>query len=107
MTAVLFVLAAATGALGRYGVNQLGVGSTWTRTLGVNVAGAFAFGLLAANAESAATLTVVGTGLLGSFTTFSTFALEASTGPARQRLLVTGSTLVLGLGAGALGMTLG
>jgi len=49
---------------------------------------------------------VIGTGLLGSFTTFSMFALEvAEERPARRVAIVAGS-LVLGIGAAAIGFAL-
>jgi CrcB protein len=60
--------AAATGRLNRDGRFPVG-------TLAVNVAGSLALGLLAGVGPPAAT--VAGTGLLGAFTTFSTFAADA------------------------------
>lgn len=105
MTAVLFVGAAAVGAALRHQVNR--AGWAWRGTLAINVVGAFALGwLLAGNPSTGATMTV-GTGLLGSFTTFSSFALEASTGGRRQRITVIGATLALGLAAVAAGHALG
>lgn len=80
-------------------------------TLAVNVAGSFVLGLVAAAALPAWALTLLGTGLCGSLTTFSTFGYET------VRLLEDGSyaaalanavgNLALGLGAGALGWWLG
>ena len=78
-------------------------------TMAVNVSGAFALGLLAGAA--AGTLTVVGTGGLGTFTTFSTFTADAvALGDTRigtRRGRSVGhilNTLVLGVGAAALGL---
>ena len=46
--------------------------------MGINVVGAFALGVVVATDPGARTLTVVGAGLLGNLTTYSTFALEAT-----------------------------
>ena len=105
MTALLFVLAAGLGAAARHGVNQLGSG--WVGTVVVNVVGAFSVGWLVANDPGATAVTVVGVGFLGSLTTFSTFALEATEGPVGRRLAVVTTTLALGVPAAALGFALG
>lgn len=104
MTPVLFVLAAGTGAALRYTVNRLGRG--WLGTLAVNVLGSLLLGLLIGSDPSSSTLTVIGTGLLGSFTTFSTFALEVAEQGAIHRLANVGGSLVLGIGAVAIGVGL-
>ena len=104
MTAMLFVVAAGAGAGLRHVVN--GTGHGWLGTLAVNVVGSFLLGWLVAAEPGASTLTVIGTGLLGSFTTFSMFALEvAEAGPVR-RLAIVGASVVLGLGAAAIGIAL-
>jgi CrcB protein len=85
----LFLLAAAGGAIGagaRYLVNigsvaLLGVGFPWGTFL-VNVVGSFLMGAVVAAAEpmlegSAAWRTFLATGVLGGFTTFSAFSLDA------------------------------
>lgn len=105
MTALWFVLAAAAGAVARHQVNRLGTG--WRGTMALNVVGAFALGLLVASDPGSTTLTVVGTGLCGSLTTFSTFALEFAEAPRRIRLVILVGTVALGLGAAALGYSLG
>lgn len=105
MTAFLFACAAGLGAATRHAVNRVGVG--WVGTFAVNVIGAFALGWLVAARPGADMLTVVGTGFLGSLTTFSTFALEATDGPARRRAAVVMATLVVGLAAAAAGWALG
>jgi len=105
VTAALFVLGASTGAVLRHLVNRLGRG--WLGTLAINTTGAFALGLLLASGAGTETITVVGVGLLGSLTTFSTFSLEVIEAPRRNRLVIVSLTLVLGLGAAALGHALG
>lgn len=101
MTALLFVGGAALGAVVRHLVNQIGLG--WIGTLIVNVVGAFALGMLVAIDPGARTVTVLGAGILGNLTTFSTFALEATDVGGRQRATVIVTTSTLGLGAAALG----
>lgn len=105
MTAVLFAAAAGLGAATRLGVNTLGW--TWLSTLAVNVVGSLLLGWLIASQPTDATLTVVGTGYLGSLTTFSMFAIEAGEGGPRRRWAVVTSNLLLGLAAASLGHALG
>lgn len=77
MIAVLVVLAGGVGACLRHAV-VLAAGSRPHRaTWAVNLAGSFALGLLAARLNDPSTVLVVGTGLLGGFTTFSTAALDS------------------------------
>lgn len=104
MTPALFVVAAGTGAALRHAVNRLGLG--WLGTLTINVLGSLLLGLLIGSDPSASTLTVIGTGLLGSFTTFSTFALEVAEQGAAARIAIVGGSLMLGIGAAAIGFGL-
>ena len=105
MTAFLFVVASGLGAATRLRVNQFGW--TWISTLVVNVAGAFALGWLLAGNPSDTTATVVGTGFLGSLTTFSMFALEATEGAPKRRIAIIASNLALGLAAASVGHAIG
>jgi CrcB protein len=113
------LLAGAVGALLRYEVElhvrrRLGPEFPWG-TLVINVTGAFVLGLLTGLADHrgvpGAVLTVVGTGLLGAFTTFSTFAFDtvglAERGRPGGAAANVGASLVLGLGAAALGLLAG
>src|SRR4051794_41643682 len=73
-------LAGGAGALVRFGLDalvgeRLGSGFPWG-TLAVNLSGAFRLGVIAGSAVHGHGLTVAGTGLLGSHTTFSTWMLE-------------------------------
>jgi fluoride exporter len=106
MTVLLFVLAAATGAGLRHGVNRLCDHAAlpgWTGTLAVNVAGSFVLGFLVGSESSAPVLTVVGTGGCGAFTTFSTFALDAVNGRGRHTAIVVATSLGAGLAAAVAG----
>jgi fluoride exporter len=108
ITAVTFVLAAAGGALAR-----AEAGRRWNRhdgfplgTLIVNVTGSFMLGLLSEVAPP--TITVLGVGGLGAYTTFSSFARDAvalaeTSGLGRAVGYVT-STCLLCIGAAGLGV---
>ena len=119
MIVVGLLLAGAVGALLRYEVElhvrrRLGPEFPWG-TLVINVSGGFVLGLLTGLAAhhgiSSGTLTVLGTGLLGAYTTFSTFTYET------VRLLEDGRlgeagvnvavSVVVGFGAAAAGLALG
>ena len=84
MTVALLVVAGACGALARYevelAVRRRAVGSFPYGTLLINVSGSLVLGVLAGlaahNGVSARVVTVAGTGLLGAYTTFSTFEME-------------------------------
>lgn len=97
---VAVALGGALGASARFGVSLL-VAQTqperpWLATFVVNVVGAFAFGLIAGwltsrGQWSELTQAFVLTGLLGAFTTFSTFAYD------HLRLLDTNGAFAAGL----------
>jgi fluoride exporter len=81
MMLVLIALAGALGAIGRYGI-VLAVGARPfpAATLGINLAGSFALGVFLEVAVTRrwpdVVVLPVATGLLGAFTTFSTFSVE-------------------------------
>lgn len=80
-------------------------------TLTVNLSGAFALGLLAGLALTGDGLRLLGTGLLGAYTTFSTWALEthrqAEDGRFGGAALNVAMSLVLGLACAWAGRRLG
>jgi CrcB protein len=80
-------------------------------TLAVNLSGALALGILVGAAVSGDGLRLAGTGLLGAYTTFSTWAFEshrlAEDGRLRLGLANLVVSLVLGLGAAWLGRRIG
>jgi fluoride exporter len=107
-------VAGGAGALARFALDavvgeRLGSGFPWG-TLAVNLSGAFALGVIAGAAVHGHAVTIVGTGLLGSYTTFSTWMLESQRlGEDGQPWLLVANlalTLAAGLGAVALGRAL-
>lgn len=106
----------AVGSLGRYGVGVLmarlvGLAFPWA-TLLVNVVGGLTMGLLTARIgpEHEHIRLLVGVGILGGFTTFSTFSLEAVRLLQHQPgagALYMAASLVLSVGACWMGLVLG
>ena len=94
------------GAVGR----RLGTGFPYG-TLAVNVSGAFALGALAGAVVDSDVNRLAGTGLIGAFTTFSTWALEShrlgEDGQGRVAAANFAISLLLGLGAAWAGRRLG
>ena len=110
ITAAAFVAAAIAGALTR-----AEAGRRWNRhngfavgTLIVNVTGSFMLGLLSDMAPT--TMTVVGVGGLGAYTTFSSFARDAVALAELRRLttaaLYVAATCALGLAFAAVGVAI-
>ncbi|MGD0881777.1 MAG: fluoride efflux transporter CrcB [Acidimicrobiales bacterium] len=119
MTAVLVAVAGAAGALLRYEVEL-----TVRRRKGahlpfgillINVSGSFVLGVLAGLAEHhgipASVVTVAGTGLVGAYTTFSTFSFDTISlvelGRLRAAVGNLAVSLVLGMGAAGVGLVIG
>lgn len=114
-TILQVALGGATGAVGRYligvlAVRLLGHGFPWG-TLAVNVIGSFLMGVLVtvlAKKGGTHLSPLLATGILGGFTTFSTFSLDAITIYERgQVMLAAGyvvASLVLSLAAIAFGL---
>lgn len=111
----LVAVGGALGAVGRYGlavfIDERVQGRFPAGTLVVNVLGCLALGALMAAAEgtelSPRVRLALGPGVLGAFTTFSTFSVETLAllreGRAGAALLSVGANLLLGLLAAALG----
>ncbi|MGK9220573.1 MULTISPECIES: fluoride efflux transporter FluC [unclassified Microbacterium] len=79
--------------------------------LAVNVSGSLALGVLTGAALGWPWLAIVGTGLLGGYTTFSTVSLDAAAflreGQVRKALLDALGTLALCVAAAAAGVAIG
>lgn len=103
------------GALARFGLTLLVADRLHPHlplgTLAVNVSGALLLGLLAGAAVEGDVRLLLGAGLLGSYTTFSTWMVETQRieEAGRRRIAVTNIVLsvILGLGAAALGHAIG
>lgn len=112
MQVVLIAIAGAAGALSRYGIGTAVGGRSfpWS-TLGINLAGSFALGLVLRVAElrdwpQDVTLPLA-VGFLGAFTTFSTFSVETfdllRTDRAPEAAVYVALSVLGGLAAAAVG----
>lgn len=118
MSAPTIVAVGALGGLGavaRFGLDGLISGRLRSEfpfgTLIVNVLGAFVLGLLVGAAVSSTAYTLIGTGWVGAFTTFSTWMFEGhrlgEEGNLRLGVLNFGISLILGLGGAWAGRHVG
>jgi CrcB protein len=119
MQIILVFLGAGIGGVlrflfGKAATQMMGAGFPYG-TLGVNVIGGFCMGIAAAilakNADSSGFIQYfVMVGILGGFTTFSTFSLDvvklAQSGQMAAAALYIGSSIVISIGAVLLGMAL-
>jgi len=111
-------LAGAAGALARFGVHALVQSRAAARfpfgTFVVNVSGSFALGMLVGLATyqglDADVRTIVGTGFIGAYTTFSSFAYDSfglfETGATRAAVVNTAGSVAVGLVAATAGFVL-
>jgi len=114
MTTLLVALGGTVGVLARYGITRLTLHSDaliWS-TVGINIAGSFLLGLLVAEDWFDRDLReALGVGLLGGFTTFSTFSaqvvLDADAGEPGRALAYLVVSVVGGVAAAAAGYALG
>jgi fluoride exporter len=118
MTLLLVMAAAAVGAPLRYLVDQAvqhrREGAFPLGTLTINITGSLLLGLLTGLARhhglSPTAVTVLGTGLLGAYTTFSTFSYETvrliEDGALLEATLNVATSLGVGLAAAAAGLGL-
>lgn len=105
MTALGFAALAIAGALLRAATAQRFNSPNWPwGTLGVNVLGSFALGLLAGSGNPV--MTAVGVGGLGSLTTLSTFAVELTALTRPRAIAYTAVSLTLGLAAATGGLVI-
>jgi CrcB protein len=108
----------AFGALGAYARFRVGGVVTARRpgpfplgTFVVNLTGSFALGVLVGLSVTGPALLVLGTGLLGGYTTFSTWMVEAERlgeeGDLRRMLLYLAGSMIAGLAVTGLGWLAG
>jgi len=114
----LVALAGALGALARYGVHGLVQSRTASRlpygTVVVNVTGSFALGVLVGlvtyQGLDADVRTVVGTGFIGAYTTFSSFSYDTvglfENGASRAALANALGSVAVGLAVATAGFVL-
>ncbi len=114
MSVFLVALGGAFGSLARYGLaTSVPAGERPWMIVAINVAGSLALGFLVAIGPdlSPAVRAGIGAGVLGGFTTFSTFSMdvfgEFETGRGAQALLIVILSVGLGVGAAAAGWSLG
>lgn len=116
MTTVLVAVAGAIGAIVRHRIGlAVGVRPFPWLTLGINISGCFILALVlagpGASRWSSAATTALAVGLLGAYTTFSTFGYETLTLLRTGRTAAAGGYVVLslvgGLAATALGYAAG
>ena len=110
-TVIGVAVASGLGGLARYGISNVfhGEALPWA-TVAINVAGSFLLGVLVVVPHgwlSEESRSVIGVGLLGGFTTFSTFSVQAfldlEAGEPAKGLLYVAASVVLGIGAAAAG----
>jgi fluoride exporter len=110
VTVLLVALGGVAGVLARYGLGTTVTadGLPWM-TVAINVAGSFALGFLLPLGDhlSAPVRNGLGVGLLGGFTTFSTFSAEvfydAHSGDSGFALLYLAASVIGGVAAAGLG----
>ena len=112
MTPVLIAVAGAAGALARWGIGSaVGTRSFPWATLGINLAGSFALGVVVKLALDRGwpdtTALPLGVGFLGAFTTFSTFSVETHSMLRDDRLAAAAAYVVVSVLGGILAAAAG
>lgn len=102
---LLLAVVSAGGVLGS--LSRYGLSSTWpglSTTLAINVLGSFLLGVLVAlRPYGKWSRPFLGTGVLGGFTTMSTFSVQLVDASLLTAIAYAAGTLGLGLGAAAIG----
>jgi fluoride exporter len=114
MTTLLVAIGGLIGVMGRYGLTRLtlhGESLIWM-TAAINISGSFALGLIAATSWFSRDVREgLGVGLLGGFTTFSTFSvqavLEVDAGEPKRAAAYLALSVVGGVAAATAGYMLG
>lgn len=106
-TPILVALGAAVGAPARFWLSTRLDGHWHRGTFVANVLGSFLLGLLSALALSEHASAVLAAGFCGGFTTYSSFAVQTHELGWRRGAAYAGATIVIALGACALGWIIG
>jgi CrcB protein len=114
MTTLLVAVGGLIGVMGRYGLTRLTLhheSLLWT-TAAINIGGSFLLGLLTATSWFSRDVREgLGVGLLGGFTTFSTFTaqtvLDVDAGEPRRAVVYLALSVAGGLAAATFGYVLG
>jgi fluoride exporter len=114
MTTLMVAAGGLIGVMGRYGLSRLTIHheSLLWMTAAINISGSFVLGMLTAAGWFSRDLREgLGVGLLGGFTTFSTFSVQAvldvDAGEPRRAAAYVGVSVVGGIAAAAAGYVLG
>jgi len=114
MTTLLVAVGGLIGVMGRYGLTRLTIHheSLLWMTAAINISGSFILGLLTASAWFSRDMREgLGVGVLGGFTTFSTFSVQAvmdvDAGEPRRAALYVAVSVVGGIAAAVAGYALG
>ena len=114
MTTLVVAIGGLLGVLARFGISRLTLHheSLLWATVGINISGSFLLGLLAAEPWFSRDLReAIGVGLLGGFTTFSTFSvqivLDVDAGEPGRAALYLVASVAGGIAAAAAGFALG
>jgi CrcB protein len=102
---VLVAAGGFAGAVLRYGVGAAVPGAGGT--LAVNVVGSFALGAMLTLVRTHRVRVLLGTGVLSSFTTYSTFAVQTTALGPTWGLANVGANYALGFGAALVGLSAG
>lgn len=114
MTTLLVAVGGVVGVMARFGISRLTLhheSLLWS-TVGINVVGSFLLGVLVAEPWfSRDVREALGVGLLGGFTTFSTFSvqivMEVDAGEPARAAAYLAASVVGGIAAAAAGFALG
>ena len=104
MTPVLFVVAAAVGAVGRHLLGH--VVHSWQALLIANTVGSGLLGAVIAADVSTATVTIIGVGLCSALTTYSSFALQVEALGSRWGTFYAAMTVASACTAASIGTSL-
>jgi CrcB protein len=114
MTTAMVAVGGLIGVMARYGISRLTLHHEtliWS-TVGINIVGSFLLGLLVAEPWFSRDIReAIGVGVLGGFTTFSTFSaqivLEVDAGEPGRAALYLAVSVMGGIAAAACGFALG